>query len=1051
MKRVTVIFLALLLVSVSVYAKQLTPVKVQLQWKYQFQFAGFIMAKELGYYRDAGLDVTLLEYNGGDIKQSIEQKNVDFFMQNSALLFDKHHHLLPVKLLATYFQRSPLVLVVQHDIDTVPELKGKKIMTGGNEVDDTSLDTLLKQFGINPTNTTFLPHSFNLQDFIEKKVDAMSVFRTDQLYELKQKHILYHIIDPAQYGLSTNANNLFATRDYVKHHPHEVEAFVLATKKGWEYALSHIKESAKVIYEKYSKHKTLDALIYEGKTTKQLMLANLYDVGTINVKNIFLMYEEYKKTHGVMVVDDALRDYIYHLPLTPASLSKEQKSYLAHHKKVRVCVDPNWKPYEWIDEKGKYRGMGSEYLHLFTESLGFKIILYRTKNWSETLEAIKTKRCDFIPMIGITKQRKEFLNFTDSYLFTPYAIVTTNDKSFISDIATKLDKTYSVIKDSAVIDMLQNRYGKMNFTKVSTIDEGMSLVRDGKVFGFINTAPVISYYIQEHQLNNMKIDGVLHLGYQLAMATRKDEKILHEILSKAIQYSDSKKIENIYQKWQTVLLEQRQDYTLIYKTLGVVGIIILALLYRWMVLRDANSSLTEKVKQKTQELQKLNTHLESIVEQRTKELEYQAHYDLLTGLPNRRLFELQLHEALTEAIKSQHNMALFFIDVDQFKQINDYLGHKVGDGVLQEVTKLIQSMIMEDSCLLARIGGDEFTLIVEQFEKEDECRVIAQRLLEIAKEPIQVQNQTLYVSLSIGIALAPKDTIAESELLQFADAAMYRAKMDGRNRYQFYDKEMSEKAYERVVLQTKLRHAIDNDEFEVYFQPQVDIVSRKIIGCEALVRWRDTKRGIIPPGEFIPIAEESGLVVEIDTIVMQKAIAQVAKWHKEGKCKGHISINLAAKQLRDDDLIVKVQGLLEQYSFDPKYLELEITESDIMHKPEEALKRLNALHEMGIKIAIDDFGTGYSSLSYLKRFPIDKLKIDQSFVRDVVDDEEDRSIVKAVIALGQSLGIALIAEGVETKEQEAFLLENGCTQVQGYLYAKPLCMEDTEDFIQDFC
>ena len=1032
--------------------KNATPLKkvtLQLQWKYSFQFAGFIMAKELGYYRDAGLDVKLLEYNGGDIRQKIKEHKVQYFLQNGALLFDKNNKLMDVKLLATYFQHSPLVLVTQPSIKDISQLRAKTIMMGGNEIYETSLDALLRYYDINPTTAKFVHPTFNLQDFIQKRVDAMSVFKTDQIYELKKRGVAFNTIDPIEYGFVTTANNLFSFNGYVSKHKKEVNAFLDATKKGWEYALADIQKSAKVIYTKYSKRKSLAALIYEGKTTKSLMLQNLYAIGEINGENLTFIYQEYLNRKGLSVNKNDLQNYIYQRSLKSSFLTYAQQKYLLKKKKITICVDPKWKPYEWIDKDGKYRGMGSDYFKLFMKNIPVQTQLYKTENWAESIAAIRAKKCDLLPMAGITKERKKFLSFTAPYYYAPYVVATTTDKSFVENFRDKLRKKYAVIRHSAVLDDLKNLYGNMNIVKVATVGDGLRLVNEGKVFGFINTAKVISYYIQEHNLENIKIDAKLPIGYNLAIATQKNEKMLRNILQSAINSANPVKLNQIQNQWSSVVLESREDYRLFYDIVGVLILVLFALFYRSVILRRANSVLEQKVDEKTVALQRLNAELEQKVEQRTKELKHQAYYDALTNLPNRALFQDRLHVAIEKSKRSGHLVALYFIDLDRFKEINDSLGHQAGDEVLKVVaSRLLKNVRKEDT--LARLGGDEFTLLVERIKHIPESIFIAQKMLAISKEPIIIQEHTIYISLSVGITLAPQDALNATDLLKNADAAMYKAKEEGRNNFQFYSPQMSKEAYSKILMQTRLRQAIENDEFEVYYQPQVDVVANKVMGFEALMRWNDPKEGVILPDVFMGLAQETGLIVEIDKKMIKEATKQFALWQKEGLCEGRISINLAAQELSNKGYLEFLTQQLAMNELKTQYLEVEITENDIMRNPQEAISKLQEIHALGIRISVDDFGTGYSSLAYLKRFPIDKLKIDQSFILDIPQDDEDCAIVKAVIALGENLGFTLIAEGVETKEQEHFLVQNGCHIIQGFLYAEALSYSDAEKFLKKY-
>ncbi len=427
-------------------------------------------------------------------------------------------------------------------------------------------------------------------------------------------------------------------------------------------------------------------------------------------------------------------------------------------------------------------------------------------------------------------------------------------------------------------------------------------------------------------------------------------------------------------------------------------------------------------------------------------LEYQAHHDSLTQLPNRLLFNDRLNHAIKSAKRNSHKIALLFIDLDHFKEINDSLGHTVGDEVLKVVTQRLNKTIREIDTL-SRLGGDEFTIIMENiFHGEDASR-LAQKILGTLSLPINIDDHILYVSSSIGICLYPEDGDSAINLLKYADSAMYKAKDEGRNNFQFYSNEMTELALERVVMETQLRESLQNEDFKVYYQPQINAEYNELIGMEALVRWQHPTMGLLSPARFIPIAESTGLIIILDKFVMKTAMTQFAQWYKDGYNPGILAMNLTAQQLQSKDFLTMFKNLIKETGCKPEWLELEVTEGQIMIRPDEAIKILNNISDLGVELAIDDFGTGYSSLSYLKKLPINKLKIDQSFVRDLPYDEDDIGISKAVIALAKSLNLKIIAEGVETKEQKEFLVHNGCSNIQGYLYSKPVVAEDIETIL----
>jgi diguanylate cyclase (GGDEF)-like protein/PAS domain S-box-containing protein len=432
------------------------------------------------------------------------------------------------------------------------------------------------------------------------------------------------------------------------------------------------------------------------------------------------------------------------------------------------------------------------------------------------------------------------------------------------------------------------------------------------------------------------------------------------------------------------------------------------------------------------------THVDmSEITKAQENLKFQAEHDALTALPNRLLFLDRLEQSIKHAKRHEEKVAVLFMDLDHFKEINDSLGHDAGDELLKKISLLVQNIIrMSDT--MARIGGDEFTIMIERIENNDVIIEIVEKIMETLRSPQMLGEHTVYTSFSVGIAIYPDDGKNAQELLKNADAAMYKAKSKGRNRYEFYTEDMTIKAMQRVLLENSIREAIKNEEFEVYYQPQVDGRNDKIIGLEALIRWNHPQDGLVSPLHFIPLAEETGLIVHIDNWVMRTVMKQTYTWHQNDFYKDRVSINISVFLLNNSDFISFVKKSLEESQCNPEWLEFEITESHIIQDVNKSIQILQELNSMGIKISIDDFGTGYSSLTYLKRLPIEKLKIDQSFVRDIMSDESDREIVRTIIAMAKNLHMNVIAEGVETKEQKEFLVQNGCHEIQGYFYYKPL-------------
>ncbi|MCD4667985.1 MAG: EAL domain-containing protein [Sulfurimonas sp.] len=793
MKKLFIIFI-LLQTILFADAEPLQKIKLQLQWKYQFEFAGFIMAKEMGYYKDVGLNVELIEYkNGMNVIKELEEKRVDYAVTNSIISY-KNNKLSKVTLLATYFQRSPLIMITQKNIKSILNLQNKKIMISSNDQFNSTLTTLLNYFNIGIQNNTFVEPTYNIDDFINKKVDASTAFRSNELYLLDKKKIQYNIIDPVEYGFPTTGNNTFTTYEKVKDKPQEVKNFLSATKKGWEYALKNIEEVAKLIHTKYQPNKSLEHLIYEGKIVKELMLLDLYEIGEINKEFVLRAYKQLIKNN---------------------KLDKDQMP----NKLILDKTDLN----QWIKQK----------------------------------------------------------------------------------------------------------------------------------------------YIEETQ--------------------------------------------------NTIAL-----------IIGLFLFLIIILLLIWSL------KMKKEIKRR------------KIAE---KELKYLAEHDPLTNLPNRILFTDRLKQAIKNATRYSENIAVLFIDLDHFKNINDSLGHNAGDILLQTISKRLNNSIRK-SDTVARLGGDEFSVILDHFSHIDTIKSVVNNIINSVKEPIYINNQKIYTTLSLGVSIYPQDGIDTETLIKNADIAMYKAKDNGRNNYQFYAQNMSKKAYERVILENQLRQSIKLKEMEVYYQLQIDAKDDSIIGMEALVRWNHPNMGLVSPNIFISLAEDIGFIIELDEWVTKEAILQFKQWYLDGLNPGILSLNLSIQRVEQDGFISSIENILNSNLLATKYLSFEITETKIMKNPEKSIETLNKLHKLGIKLSIDDFGTGHSSLSYLKKLPIDKLKIDRSFIKDIPKDLDDMEITKTIIAMAKNLNLNVIAEGVETKEQKDFLVQNACHEIQGYLYHKPSPADKIKQILQ---
>jgi len=423
-----------------------------------------------------------------------------------------------------------------------------------------------------------------------------------------------------------------------------------------------------------------------------------------------------------------------------------------------------------------------------------------------------------------------------------------------------------------------------------------------------------------------------------------------------------------------------------------------------------------------------------------EKMSHLAQHDFLTGLPNRMLLQERFSRAIGQAQRHHKQVAVLFVDLDYFKTINDSLGHDIGDRLLQSVAERLVSCVRSTDTV-CRQGGDEFVILLAEIEHHRDAAQIAEKLLAALLLPHFIDGNELHVTLSIGISIFPDDAATPEAVMQNADAAMYHAKAKGRNNYQFYMSEMNSRAVQRMVVENSLRRALKNDEFELHYQPKINIASGQMSSAEALIRWRDPDLGMVYPGQFVPIAEECGLIVPIGRWVLREACRQVQAWLAAGVTAVPVSVNISAVEFRHINFLEGIAAILDETGIDAAYLELELTESMLMHE-ESSAKVLEKLKAMGIQLAIDDFGTGYSSLSYLNRFPIDTLKIDQSFVRDMASNTDNAAIISAVIGMGRNLHQRVVAEGVETAEQLAFLCQQNCDEAQGFLFSYPLPAAD---------
>lgn len=456
--------------------------------------------------------------------------------------------------------------------------------------------------------------------------------------------------------------------------------------------------------------------------------------------------------------------------------------------------------------------------------------------------------------------------------------------------------------------------------------------------------------------------------------------------------------------------------------------------------QDLERTVAERTRELTNEIEERKT-IET-------QLRFLANYDLLTKLPNRILFREHLDQSIKQAQRNKTFVALLLIDIDGFKHINDSLGHHQGDVLLQAVADRLSDCI-RDVDQVARLGGDEFTVILAETTDKKNVALVAEKIIKTISNPIQLDRQEVYISASVGITLLPEDTSDPSTLLGYADMAMYEAKAKGKNAYEFYTSRLLHRVHNRVDMEKELHRAIGTKQLQLYYQPIFKTQHGELYGAEALIRWKHPERGLISPVEFIPIAEDSDLILQLGEWVLEEAVKTAAHWNKfDEECEFHIAVNMSSRQFRQNSTSTElVEKFLSEFDLSPRLLNLEITESLMMEDRHKVINKLNALDKIDVGLSIDDFGTGYSSLSYIRRFPINTIKIDKSFIHDITLDSDDATLITAIIAMAKNLNMKVVAEGVETAEQYRFLQDHGCDFVQGYYFCKPV---PRDKFEKDF-
>ncbi len=1132
----------------------LEKVTLQLKWFHQFQFAGYYAAKHKGFYKDAGLDVEIIERQGDfSTMNPATSDTIDFAITDSSIVVN-YAKGEPLVILSAFFQHDPLVFISKKSsaITSPYEMAGKRIMFDNNGSNSASLRALLQMSNVSEDSYTHVAHSFNNDDLINDKVDVMSAYLSNQIFYFKQRDIELNIINPQHYGIDFYADLLITSEQELIQYPGRADSFRKASVKGWQYALQHPEEIIQIIKYRYRSRLSLDNLRFEAREIQKLMLPGQVPVGQVDVRRLHRVADVFSSL-GISreLSDKDLNKLVYGVD-TRLSLTAEEQDWLDQHPVIRVGIDRNFAPFEWLDENQKYLGMSADYIYMLEEILGVKFDIIKNKSWQQTLDMAKNNELDMLANANETLEREHYLYFTEPYIESPIIIINDGKNGFVGNLENLEGKTVAIETGYFMQDILARQYPQIYLIPTSNEVEALRLLDKGKAVAYIGDGISLNYIIQSTDLLNLRFSGHTEFHSKHRMAVTKENLLLRTILQKALDSISSVQRQLILNKWQGLHIEPgiKTNRIILYSI--IVASLFLLFAY-WLFRLNNEIRSRKKTEQALRQSearfrqvfesidsiavqgydsnhrmfywnpaseklygystqQALGKKLEDLIipdemretvengindwmkggskipsseltlkrsdgtpihifsnhvllynlknepelycididltlrKQQEERIHHQAHYDSLTNLPNRFLVLDRLTQLLIEAKRKAGYVAVLFLDLDDFKKINDTLGHETGDKLLIQAAERLRNVLRSNDTV-GRIGGDEFILLLSGLSNSIEIKPIVENLLNQFRRAFKIENRELILTASIGIAVYPDDGLNASTLLRNADSAMYNSKEQGRNSYSYFTDSMNHDVSRRMALEEQIQGALERQEFEVFYQSKIAIDSGKIIGAEALLRWHNPALGSISPAEFIPVAEQTGLIIPIGLFVLNEALKQTAVWQKTFDPDFLIAVNLSPRQFRDPKLVDSIEHALNLSSVSAESLELEITEGVLMSGHSYVDDVLTAINNLGITISMDNFGTGYSSLSYLRKYPFDILKIDRSFIRDIGIDERDRELISAVVAMAHGLNIKVIAEGVETEEQMAYLVKINCDISQGYFYNKPV---SAADFVKQF-
>ncbi len=707
-------------------------------------------------------------------------------------------------------------------------------------------------------------------------------------------------------------------------------------------------------------------------------------------------------------------------PSTNITLTPSEIDWLNKNQGIRVAVKNGWMPIEFQLENDKHQGLSIDYLSELSNLLHLKFIVV---NYTENIDLIN--QADMISGIGNnTIVNSKFEPLDQPFLTFPYAIYTNINKKINSKINSleNLNNLHvAVYKNANIAQKIRENYPKIKLIYIDIADEAFDGLKSGTIDAYVGNEMVIDYHIIVHRIDYVEKSGITPYTSSVTMAVRKDMPELTSILNKGLLELEpnNKKILN---KWK---INDNKYYGALIGALGIAFIIFLFVLFRIYRLKQANKKQNDESKQ---------------------QIWYQSNFDHLTNLPNRDLLNDRLEQSVERAYSSNLQLGILFIDLDNFKKVNDQSGHSVGDRLLIEAARRISASVRSDDTT-ARFGGDEFIVIVSEIKDMTALEKTCQRILNELQKPFIVESEVFYLSASMGLTVYPDDSRVPNELLSYANQAMYEAKKLGRNRFQFFTESIQSASLNRLSLTNDIREALIKNQFVMYYQPIIDLNNSKIIKAEALVRWNHPKKGFVSPIDFIPLAEESGLINELGEWIFNQAIKDFLVIRENSGIEFQLSINVSPYQFNNPaDMLMWVETI-KANGIPGRCISIEVTERILLEPSTAVINIISVMRDFGIEFSIDDFGTGYSALAYLKKFDIDYVKIDKSFIHNLETDNYDATLCEAIIDMAHKLGIKVVAEGIETSLQNELLSQFKCDYGQGYLFSRPVPLSQFVELI----